>query len=512
MKTIKPATAGNYLSVTQEDGTKFICTEISTYDDASIEYEEITISDKNTIEEQKKTVLPNVVKDTLLQTVEFINADKELQTKLTNIDSSIITTQTKLNYITEIVDNSVGWISQDVKTLFTGIDTSLYIVLNEIFKNKELLTTLQQAYTDGKLTEDIIGLTEVQDEILSYFEDSYTNSQNLDSTRSYLKSVLSDPCAGERLSLLIQSKEPFFIVDPSQSVYNCMSDPSGRDIIHNRMMDTIGTSIIEGIANKVSGGLNSSYNEILSAINTDPSAYSAFTNPSSLHPLANLGIAMGFNSSLYNYIVNLNGTSSSSSGGLNSSYNAILSTIAADPSTYSAFTNPSSLDPLAHLGIAMRFNSSLYNYIVNLNGTSTSSSGGLNSSYNEILSKMVQSLGYETFTDPSLYKPLYIFTQALRENTSASDKLSTIFRGEYYNSSINDILTAMRVSGTYTTYGYTTTLSDPCIYNHIARFVSDCSQNSSFTTLNTWLKNNVIQDLYNKIDELNTKLNNLTSQ
>ena len=451
MKTIKPATAGNYLSVTQEDGTKFICTEISTYDDASIEYEEITISDKNTIEEQKKTVLPNVVKDTLLQTVEFINADKELQTKLTNIDSSIITTQTKLNYITEIVDNSVGWISQDVKTLFTGIDTSLYIVLNEIFKNKELLTTLQQAYTDGKLTEDIIGLTEVQDEILSYFEDSYTNSQNLDSTRSYLKSVLSDPCAGERLSLLIQSKEPFFIVDPSQSVYNCMSDPSGRDIIHNRMMDTIGTSIIEGIANKVSGGLNSSYNEILSAINTDPSAYSAFTNPSSLHPLANLGIAM-------------------------------------------------------------RFNSSLYNYIVNLNGTSTSSSGGLNSSYNEILSKMVQSLGYETFTDPSLYKPLYIFTQALRENTSASDKLSTIFRGEYYNSSINDILTAMRVSGTYTTYGYTTTLSDPCIYNHIARFVSDCSQNSSFTTLNTWLKNNVIQDLYNKIDELNTKLNNLTSQ
>ena len=54
MKTIKPATAGNYLSITQEDGTKFICTEISTYDDASIEYEEITISDKNTIEEQKK--------------------------------------------------------------------------------------------------------------------------------------------------------------------------------------------------------------------------------------------------------------------------------------------------------------------------------------------------------------------------------------------------------------------------------------------------------------------------
>ena len=450
MKTIKPATAGNYLSVTQEDGTKFICTEISTYDDASIEYEEITISDKNTIEEQKKTVLPNVVKDTLLQTVEFINADKELQTKLTNIDSSIITTQTKLNYITEIVDNSVGWISQDVKTLFTGIDTSLYIVLNEIFKNKELLTTLQQAYTDGKLTEDIIGLTEVQDEILSYFEDSYTNSQNLDSTRSYLKSVLSDPCAGERLSLLIQSKEPFFIVDPSQSVYNCMSDPSGRDIIHNRMMDTIGTSIIEGIANKVSGGLNSSYNEILSAINTDPSAYSAFTNPSSLHPLANLGIAMGFNSSLYNYIVNLNGTSSSSSGGL-------------DPSTTT------------------------------------------------LLNKMV-SYGYTTFTDPSLYKPLYTFTQALRENTSASDKLSTIFRGEYYNSSINDILDAMRVSCTYTVNGYTTTLSDPCIYNHISKFVRDCSQNSSFTTLNTWLKNNVIQDLYNKIDELNTKLNNLTSQ
>ena len=444
MKTIKPATAGNYLSITQEDGTKFICTEISTYDDASIEYEEITISDKNTIEEQKKTVLPNVVKDTLLQTIEFINADKELQTKLTNIDSSIITTQTKLNYITEIVDNSVGWISQDVKTLFTGIDTSLYIVLNEIFKNKELLTTLQQAYTDGKLTEDIIGLTEVQDEILSYFEDSYTNSQNLDSTRSYLKSVLSDPCAGELLSLLIQSKEPFFIVDPSQSVYNCMSDPSGRDIIHNRMMDTIGTSIIEGIANKVSGGLNSSYNAILSAINTDPSAYSAFTNPSSLYPLANLGIAMRFNSSLYNYIVNLNGTSSSSSGGL-------------DPSS------------------------------------------------NEILSKMVQSLGYATFTDPSLYKPLYTFTQALRENTSASDKLSTIFRGEYYDPSINAILNAIRYSGT-------TMVSDPCLYYHIAIFNRDCSKNSSFTTLNTWLKNNVIQDLYNKIDELNTKLNNLTSQ
>ena len=431
MKTIKPATAGNYLSVTQEDGTKFICTEISTYDDASIEYEEITVSDKTTIEEQKKITLPNVVKDTLLQTVECINADKELQTKLTNIDSSIITTQTKLNYITEIVDNSVGWISQDVKTLFTGLDTSLYTALNEIFKNKELLTALQQAYTDGKLTEGSIGLTEVQDEILSYLEDSYTNSSNLNCTRDYLKLLFSDPCAGQCLYYLVNSKEPLFIQDPSQSVYNCIGD-------------NIGTSIIEGIATRVSGGLNSSYSLILSTINSNPSIYAIFTNSSSLAPLA-------------------------------------------------------------YLGEEMRRNSSLYKYIVGLNGTSSSSSGGLDPSTNDLLNKLV-CYGYTTFTNPSLYQPLYRLVQSLRDySPSASNNLSAIFRGEYYNGSINSILNAMRSSAT-------TMTSDPCLYEVTATFVRDCSRNSSFRTLNTWLENNAIQDLYNKIDELNTKLNNLTSQ
>lgn len=58
----------------------------------------------------------------------------------------------------------------------------------------------------------------------------------------------------------------------------------------------------------------------------------------------------------------------------------------------------------------------------------------------------------------------------------------------------------------------TTMTSDPCLYEVTATFVRDCSRNSSFRTLNTWLENNAIQDLYNKIDELNTKLNNLTSQ